>query len=92
MKEDNVDLNLKTLVQFLAFAPDIFCASTGKTFNPSVSQFHMHKTGMKIRSLSHPFFNLVSLDHAFFKARAVSLSLCGQLIRALIAGKAPQCS
>lgn len=73
MKEDNVDLNLKTLVQFLAFAPDIFCASTGKTFNPSVSQFHMHKTGMKIRSLSHPFFNLIYLDHAFFKARAVSL-------------------
>lgn len=48
MKEDEVDLNLKTLVQFLAFAPDIFCVSTGKTFNPSISQFHMYKTGMKI--------------------------------------------
>ena len=75
-KEDEVDLNLKILVQFLAFAPDIFSVSAGKTFNPSVSQFHMYKTGMKIRSLSHPFFYLIYLDHAFFKARAVSLSVC----------------
>lgn len=47
MKEDKADVNLKTLVQFLAFAPDIFYVSTGKTFNLSVSQFHMYKTGMK---------------------------------------------
>lgn len=64
MKEDYVDLNLKTLVQFLAFAPDIFCVSTGKTFNPSVSRFHMYKTGMKIRALSHPCsISSISLTH-----------------------------
>lgn len=72
MKEDDVDLNLKTLVQFLAFAPDIFCVSTGKTFNPSVSRFHMYKTGMKIRALSHPC-SISSISLTFFKARAVPL-------------------
>lgn len=55
MKEDDVYLNLKTLVQFLAFAPDTLCVITGKTFNPSVSRLHMYKTGMKIRAPSHPF-------------------------------------
>lgn len=77
MKEDDVDLNLKTLVQFLAFAPDIFCVSTGKTFNPSVSRFHMYKTGMKIRALSHPCsISSISLTH--FSRQGQCLFACMQ--------------